>query len=110
RPIKLPRVQLAHGIARDSLGGSAKVRGTLKGAIPRFTAQGTAALNQLIWNGNEVGRGSVDFTWADIGTKDVRLAAKMGVDSVRVAGFAFDSTHVELTHQSRTGDVSVQVL
>jgi translocation and assembly module TamB len=109
RPIKLPQVQLAHGIARDSLGGSAKVRGTLKGAIPRFTAQGNAALNQLIWNGNEVGRGSVDFTWTDIGTKDVRLAAKMGVDSVRVAGFAFDSTHVELTHQSRTGDVSVQV-
>jgi translocation and assembly module TamB len=109
RPVKLPEVQLAQGIARDSLGGSARVRGTLKGAIPRFTAQGKAALDHLVWGGNEIGRGSVDFTLSDVGTKDVRVAAKMGVDSVRVSGFAFDSTQVEITHQARTGDVALQV-
>lgn len=109
RPIKLPQVQLAHGIARDSLGGSAKVRGTLKGAMPRFTAEGKAALDHLLWDGNEIGTGSLDFTWTDIGTKDVRLAAEMGVDSVRVAGFAFDSTHVKATHQASTGEVALEV-
>ena len=109
RPIKLPEVQLAHGIARDSLGGSARVRGTLKGAISRFTAHGKAALDHLVWNGNEIGKGSLDFTWSDVGTKDVRVAATMGVDSVRVAGFAFDSTQVEITHQARTGDVALRV-
>ena len=109
RPVKLPEVQLAHAIARDSLGGSARVRGTLKGAIPRFTAQGNAALNQLIWDGNQVGKGSLDFTWTDIGTRDASLAAEMGVDSVRVAGFAFDSTHIEATYKARSGDVALQV-
>jgi translocation and assembly module TamB len=108
RPVRLPDVKFA-GISRDSIAGSARIKGTLAGAIPRFTAQGTAALNQVVWDGNEVGRGTADFTWTDIGTKDVRLAAKVGVDSVRVAGFAFDSTQVEATYQARTGDVDLQV-
>lgn len=109
RPVKLPDVQLAGGISRDSIGGSAKLKGTLKGGVPRFTAQGNAALNHLIYDGNEVGRGSLDFTWADIGTKDVHLAAELGVDSVRVSGFAFDSTHVKATYKARTGDIALQV-
>ena len=109
RPVTLPAVQLAHGIGRDSIGGSATVRGTLKGSVPRFTAQGKAALDHLLWDGSEIGKGSLDFTWADIGTKDVRLAAEMGVDSVRIAGFAFDSTHVKATHQASTGDIALQV-
>src|SRR5215207_7009826 len=109
RPVKLPDVQLAGGLARDSIGGSAKLTGTLKGGIPRFTAQGKAALNHLVYGGSEIGRGSLDFTWTDIGTKDVRLAAEVGVDSLRVAGFAFDSTHVKATYQGRSGDVALQV-
>jgi translocation and assembly module TamB len=102
-------VQLARGIARDSIGGSGRVRGTLQGGFQRFTARGNAALNHLVWGGSEVGRGSLEFTWADIATKDVRLSARLGVDSLRVAGFAFDSTHVEATYQARTGDVALQV-
>jgi|GEM_PF-1201680 len=109
RPVKLPEVQLAGGLARDSIGGSAKLTGTLKGGVPRFTAEGKGALNHLIYNGNEIGRGSLDYTVTDIGTKDVRLDAELGVDSVRVSGFAFDSTHVKATYRAGTGDVALQV-
>jgi hypothetical protein len=109
RPIPLPAAQTATGIGRDSIAGSATVRGTLKGAVQRLTAQGKADLDHVIWGGNEVGRGSVDFTWVDVGTPEAQLTTTAGVDSLRVAGFAFDSTHVEATYRNRTGDVSLQI-
>ena len=109
RPVPLPAVPAPRPIARDSIAGSAVVRGTLKGALPRFTAQGNADLDQVIWGGNEIGRGSVDFTWADVGTPDAHLTTEGGVDSVRVAGFAFDSTHVNATYLKGAGDVTLQI-
>lgn len=109
RPVPLPPAQTVQGIGRDSISGKATVRGTLKGALPRLTAQGRADLDHVVWDGNEIGRGSVDFTWVDVGTLDAALTAEAGVDSVRVAGFAFDSTHVEATYRNRTGDVTLQI-
>lgn len=108
RPVRLADVK-AEPLRRDSIGGAVSVRGTLKGGIERFTAQGRAALSSLIWDGNEIGRGTADFTWADIGTPAVNLTAELGVDSVRVAGFAFDSTHVEGTYRAGSGDVTLAI-
>ncbi len=110
KPIQLPAVAGPGPLRRDSLAGSANVRGTLQGALPRFTAKGKAALNRLTYDGYEIGRGAVDFTWTDVGTRDAAIAAEMGVDSVRAAGFAFDSTHVQATwNAGRTGDVALEV-
>jgi translocation and assembly module TamB len=109
KPIKLPDVVEPGPLRRDSLAGSASIRGMMKGALPRFTATGKAALNQLTYDGYEIGRGAVDFTWTDVGTPDASIAAEMGVDSVRAAGFAFDSTHVQATWKKRTGDVALEV-
>jgi translocation and assembly module TamB len=104
-PVELPPVALA----RDSLAGAARIRGTLRGGVERFTAEGRAAINHLIYNGYEVGRGNVVFTWADIGTPDAALSAEAGVDSVRVAGFAFDSTHAEGTYRAGAGDLTLDI-
>ena len=109
KPVKLPDVAGSGPLRRDSLAGSASIRGTLKGSLPRFTADGRAALNRLIYNGYEIGQGGLDFTWTDVGTKDATISAEMGVDSVRAAGFAFDSTHVRGTYKAGTGDVDLEV-
>ena len=109
KPVKLPDVVEPGPLRRDSLAGSAKIRGTMKGALPRFTAEGRAALNQLVYDGFEIGMGALDFTWADVGTKDAAITAEMGVDSVRAHGFAFDSTHVQATWKARNGDVDLEI-
>ena len=108
RPARVP-ISQPPPLARDSIAGAVNLRGTLKGGIQRFTAEGRGALNHLVWNGYEVGRGNVAFTWADVRSPDVKLTAEMGVDSVRVAGFAFDSTHVQATYRAGAGDVSLAV-
>jgi translocation and assembly module TamB len=108
-PARLPRIQAANSLRRDSLGGAVSVRGTLKGGLQRFTAQGKAALSGLVWDGSEIGRGTLEFTWADVQTPDVLLTAELGVDSVRVAGFAFDSTHVRGTYRAGSGDVTLAI-
>jgi translocation and assembly module TamB len=109
RPARLPQVLAADSVRRDSLGGAVSVRGTLKGGLQRFTAQGRAALSGLVWDGSEIGRGTLEFTWADVQTPDVLLTAELGVDSVRVAGFAFDSTHVRATYRAGSGDVTLAI-
>ncbi|HEX6944360.1 MAG TPA: translocation/assembly module TamB domain-containing protein [Gemmatimonadaceae bacterium] len=109
KPVTLPAVVAPGPLRRDSLAGSASVRGTLKGSLPRFSADGRAALNRLVYNGYEIGKGGLDFTWTDVGTKDATITAEMGVDSVRAAGFAFDSTHVQGTYKAGTGDVDLEV-
>ena len=105
----LPSLQASDALARDSIAGSVSVRGTVKGGIDRFTAEGKAAISQIIWGGNEIGRGTVNFTWADVRTPNVLLTADMGVDSVRAAGFAFDSTHARATYHNGNGEVALAV-
>jgi len=109
RPPRLPAVQVPPPLARDSIAGSLSMRGTVKGGVQRFTAEGEAQLNQLIFDGFEIGRGTLDFTWADIQTPDVLLTAELGVDSVRAHGFAFDSTHVKGTYRDGAGDVALDI-
>ena len=96
-------------IRRDSLAGAVAVRGTLTGSVARFTAQGRAAINQLIWDGSEIGRGTLDFTWADVGTPTAQVSAELGVDSARIAGFALDSTHVEGTWRDGKGALDLAI-
>ena len=108
-PVRLPAVLVSDSVARDSLAGAVSVTGTLQGGIPRFSARGKANITHLVYGGTEVGNGSVDFTWADIRTPDVLLTAEAGVDSLRVSGFAFDSTHVRGTYRGGSGDVNVSI-
>lgn len=99
------QVEEPEPLARDSIAGTVSVRGTATGSVKRFTAQARAGIAQLIWGGNEIGRGTVEASWENVGTPDARLIAEVGVDSVRAAGFAFDSTHVQATYRNGTGGV-----
>jgi translocation and assembly module TamB len=109
RPARLAQVLAADSLRRDSLGGAISARGTLRGGLQRFTAQGRVALSALVWGGSEVGRGTLEFNWANVRTPDVLLTADLGVDSVRVSGFAFDSTHLRGTYHAGSGDVTLAI-
>lgn len=94
---------------RDSLSGAVRATGTLTGNLQRFTLEGRAALDHIVWGGSEVGRGRIDVTWTDVRSPETLLTARADVDSIRVAGFAFDSTSITATHRDGAGDVDLTV-
>lgn len=103
------RIDEPEPLARDSIAGTVSLQGTVKGSVKRFTAQARAGLSTLIWGGNEIGRGTVDARWENAGTPDAQLIAELGVDSLRAAGFAFDSTHVQATYRNGNGGVVLAI-
>jgi translocation and assembly module TamB len=96
-------------IARDSIAGAVHVTGELRGGIGRFTTRGTAVTSGIVWNGNAVGRGRVGFTVDGGGTPNAEFKADAGFDSLRTAGFAFDSTYVTGRYLNGAGNVEVVV-
>ncbi|HEX7121079.1 MAG TPA: translocation/assembly module TamB domain-containing protein, partial [Gemmatimonadaceae bacterium] len=96
-------------LPRDSLAGEINAEGRLTGNIRRFDVRGQARLSQVVAAGNEVGRGTLRYAVDGALTPDARFVAALGVDSVRAAGFALDSTRIEARHQAGSGEVTLAI-
>ncbi|HJU73529.1 MAG TPA: translocation/assembly module TamB domain-containing protein [Gemmatimonadaceae bacterium] len=96
-------------IRRDSLAGSLAVSGDAQGNVKRFTLNARAETPGLVWSGNLFGAGSVTAKWTDVGTPNNKLEAQGGVDSLRMFGFAFDSTRFRGTYANGQGDAAVTI-
>jgi hypothetical protein len=96
-------------IPRDSISGSLLAAGEASGSIRRLDVTGDVTTPGLVWGGSRVGAGSVAVRWTDAGTATNAIAAEGGVDSLRVAGFALDSTRFRGTYQQGEGDVELAV-
>jgi hypothetical protein len=94
-------------IPRDSIAGSLLATGDARGSIRRLDLTGTATTPGLIWGGSLVGAGRVNVRWTDVGSPENALAAEGGVDSLRVIGFALDSTRFRGTYRQGEGDVEL---
>jgi translocation and assembly module TamB len=103
RPVAVP------AIPRDSIAGAVSLEGEATGHVKRFDLTSAIETIGVIWGGNMIGSGSIDVTWKDVATPANMLAAEGGVDTLRVAGFAFDSTRFNVTYQRQQGDVKVSV-
>ncbi|MBW3555240.1 MAG: translocation/assembly module TamB domain-containing protein, partial [Gemmatimonadetes bacterium] len=75
----------------DSLAGSLRASGTLRGNVTRFDFDGRAVVDELLYRGTYIGGGEAEYALADVGTPspDIRLDAKLR--DVRTAALAFDS-------------------
>lgn len=96
-------------LPRDSLAGEISARGRLAGGVRRFSLRGEARLSGVVAGGNEFGRGTVQFAWTDARTPNAVIAAEVGVDSLRAAGFALDSTRISARHRGDSGNVHLTV-
>ena len=96
-------------IPRDSISGSVLATGEATGSIRRLDVTSAVTTPGLVWGGSLVGAGSVAVRWTDAGTADNAIAAEGGVDSLRVAGFAFDSTRFRGTYKQGEGDAELAV-
>lgn len=83
------------GIPADSLAGSLRAAGTLRGNLEAFDADGRAVLRDLVYRGAYVGRGEVEYAVNDAGgaSPAVELDAELG--DVRAAGLALDTLAVD---------------
>ncbi len=96
-------------IPRDSISGSVLATGEATGSIRRLDVTSAVTTPGLVWGGSAVGAGSVAVRWSDAGTAENAIAADGGVDSLRVAGFAFDSTRFRGTYKQGEGDAELAV-
>ena len=101
RPVQIP------AIATDSTAGSFRVEGTATGDVKRADVAATLTTPGIVWGGALVGAGSARADWRGAFTKHDTIAVDAGVDSLRAAGFAFDSTRVRATYRRGEGDVQI---
>jgi translocation and assembly module TamB len=106
-----PRERAAEpaAIAADSIAGSVRLTGDVTGGISRFTARGTALTQGIVWGGSTVGRGRIDLAWADVRTPNAVLTATASLDTLQVAGFAFDSTTIRGRYTPAGGDAEIAI-
>lgn len=96
-------------IPRDSIFGSVTASGEMKGSTKSFDLTGTASTPGLIWGGSLIGSGNVNVTWTAAATPNNSFTADGGADSLRIAGFALDSTHFKGRYQRGEGDVQLSI-
>ena len=95
-PALVPDTVLA--IRRDTVRGSLRAEGVLTGNITRFGARGSADARSLAVRGHYVGVGAATYELTDFGTPSATLQLNAFGDTVRLAGFAFDSARVDVNY------------
>ena len=99
----------AVAVPKDSLAGSIYAAGTLEGSVARFDARGRAGVEGLVYGGNQVRHGRIEYGFVNGGTDKPAIAAGFHLDSALVAGFALDSVDGRIAYQAERGNVSVVI-
>ena len=96
-------------IRKDSLAGSIYAAGTLEGSVARFDARGRAAVEGLVYGGNTVRHGRIEYGLVNGGTDQMGMAAGVELDSAVAAGFALDSVSGRIAFQGEAGNLAVVI-
>lgn len=101
------------GVPRDSLAGSLDATGTLRGNIEQFDADGHAVVRHLLYQGNYVERGEIDYALVDVRSEDVDVTVDGSFEHLLVGGYAFDAATIDGTYRGGrfgTGEVDVSLI
>ncbi|MEP7383306.1 MAG: translocation/assembly module TamB domain-containing protein [Gemmatimonadota bacterium] len=96
-------------ISRDSIAGSFTLEGEATGSVKGVDVTATFETPGIVWGGNLLGAGSLKGAWQGALTENDTLHVTGGVDSVRFAGFAFDSTLVDVRYHAGEGEADVSL-
>ncbi|MEP7347172.1 MAG: translocation/assembly module TamB domain-containing protein, partial [Gemmatimonadaceae bacterium] len=96
-------------IPRDSIAGSFVASGEATGQIKNLDVTTTAKTPGITWGGNLIGSGSAKGKWSGLGTPNDSLTVEGGVDSLRAAGFALDSTRFRGRYIRGEGDAEIAI-
>ena len=96
-------------VRKDSLAGRIYAAGTLEGSTARFDARGRAGVEGLVYGGNQVRHGRIEYGFMNGGTDKPAIVAGLHLDSALVAGFALDSVDGRISYQGERGNVAVVI-
>ncbi len=96
-------------IDRDSIAGSFTLSGEATGSVKSADVTATLTTPGIVWGGNLLGQGKLEGDWHGALSGHDTLHVVGGVDSLRLTGFAFDSTKVDVTYHAGEGDAEVSL-
>ena len=97
-------------IRRDTLTGSVYAAGTVRGSIRSFDIRGRAAAENVLYAGNAVRQGRIDYAVAEGGTAKMRVVVGAALGSVQTAGFALDSVETRMAYESPRANVELNIV
>ena len=96
-------------IRRDSTAGTARAAGVIRGSIKGFDMRGRAGLQDVVFRGNTLRRGRLEYAWLGALTPKSSIAVGVSLDSARAAGFALDSVEIRSSYHESAGDVALAI-
>lgn len=100
-PLPELQVDTVRAIPRDSVAGRVVSEGVVGGFPGRLTVNGDARAEGVIAAGAAFANGRARYALGDLGAPDPDVRVDVALDSVRAAGFAFDSASAELRYRGR---------
>ena len=94
-------------IDRDSVAGSFVLTGEATGNVKRADVSAKLTTPGIVWGGNLLGAGSLKGEWHGALSEYDTLHVVGGIDSLRLVGFAFDSTRIDVTYHAGEGDAEI---
>jgi translocation and assembly module TamB len=92
-------------IRRDSTAGRLRAAGVIKGNIEGFDVRGRAGAEDIVFRGNTLRRGRLEYAWLGARTPASAIAVGASLDSARAGGFAMDSVEIRSSYHASAGDV-----
>jgi translocation and assembly module TamB len=108
RPVTPPATE--ETLARDTIMGAILLRGTASGSTDRFDVRGDATMFDVVAYGNALGFGRMEYAIADAPDLRARVVVGATLDSLRAAGFAFDTVHVRAVLEDRVGELQLAII
>jgi hypothetical protein len=109
RAARAAAVPVVPPIAADSIAGSIELQGRATGNVEGARITAAAESPGIVWGGNVLGVTTVQGEWRGAFTPDDTILVEGGADSLRAAGFAFDSTRVRGSYRDGDGDVELTI-
>lgn len=97
-------------VSADTVSGSLRAAGTVRGNIYDFDLEGRANGENVVVRGNAVARFQSDYAWTNARTAQSKLAVGLDASGVSAMGFAFDTLNARVTYASPGGHVELRVL
>jgi translocation and assembly module TamB len=101
----------APDVPRDSLAGSLRADGALRGNIEDFAVEGRAEVSDFVYGGTAIERGRAEYALANLSTPTPDVTVRTEARSVVAAGMAFDSVTVAGQYRgTRFGEGQVSIV
>jgi translocation and assembly module TamB len=106
-----PKVLLdsLRALRKDSVDGSLRTAGIVRGTISNFTVRGRLSAENIIARGDGLHRAKIEYAITNGGTPQIKYVVGGSLDSLSASGFALDSATIQATYAQPSGTIELAV-